>query len=81
MGQLDRAKELLNEALKKDPESFHQYALLGTIFYEQGDSRAAFDAFHTEMTDIGDYSYRRKRIWLETTGTFEEVVTAYRKSM
>lgn len=81
MGQLDRAKALLNESLKKDPESFHQYNLLGTIFYEEGNYRAAFDAFQTEMTDVGEYSYRRKRIWLETTGTFEEVVTAYRKSM
>ena len=81
MGQLDRAKELLNKASQKDPKNFHQYALLGMIFHEQGEREAAFNAFRREMTDMADYSSRRKRIWLETTGTFDEVVAAYRSSI
>jgi len=85
MGQLDRAVELIQEDIKNDPISHHDYTLLGLIYHEQGKEEQAFAQFRKELAEP-NYQYRSFGgdvipIGMESTGSLEEVLAAYRQAI
>jgi tetratricopeptide (TPR) repeat protein len=89
MGQLDRALELIQRDIKKDPNGRPDHALLGMIYHEQRKDEQAFAEFRKEILSISavpncQYHYYPRdsiRIAMESTGSREEVVAVYRQAI
>ena len=88
MGQVDKAKELLEAVIRQSEETFlnEVYALLGVIQIEQGQRERAFECFRDayiriyEHEGIGSVMTTLGGGWddaMQCSGTIEQVVAAY----